>query len=106
MQEQQEDNSSIQINLFVFVQLRQKSSKVSSFERQLAEKTSDYSAHTARLRELEEELQTKTNKLGELQGSLDIKENSVKEANALVDKVKMLHVEQCKELEQQIEEVR
>ena len=64
-----------------------------------------YGSHAAKLKDLQEELQSKHRRIGELEGILEVKNTELKETKAMMEKVKGLHVEQCKEMELQIEEV-
>ena len=66
---------------------------------------SAYGSHAAKLKEMQEELKVKHRRNGELEGAIEVKEAELKEAQTLMEKVKSLHMEQCKELEHQIEEV-
>ena len=89
----------------VLLQIRQKASEVTHLEKQLDEKMSVYGSHAAKLKDLQEELQSKHRRIGELEGILEVKNTELKETKAMMEKVKGLHVEQCKEMELQIEEV-
>lgn len=86
--------------------MRQATSRVGSIEKQLTDRTSESGLHEAKLKELQEELESRTRRIGELEGTLEAKDIELKESTSLVDRVKVLHGEQCHELQKQIEEVR
>ena len=86
--------------------VRQTASQLTNIDRELKEKTSETSLHEAKHRELHDELETKSRRVGELEGILETKQIELKESASMVERMKALHGEQCRELEQQIEEVR
>ncbi|MBN3313228.1 CCD18 protein, partial [Atractosteus spatula] len=81
-------------------ELKRKSSRLAALQRQIEEKTSAYSAAAVRNTELEQELLEKNSSLQRLQNTLNRKQ---KDFQVTLEKAKNLHVEQCKELESQIE---
>lgn len=86
--------------------MRQATSRLGSIEKQLTDRTSESGLHEAKLKELQEELESRTWRIAELEGTLEAKDIELKESASLVDRVKVLHGEQCHELQKQIEEVR
>ena len=61
------------------------------------------SQYTSEVQELKSISGEQTKKISELEESLIGKETEVKETNGMIDRVKQLHAEHCRELEQQIE---
>uniref|UniRef100_W5MAY9 Coiled-coil domain containing 18 n=1 Tax=Lepisosteus oculatus TaxID=7918 RepID=W5MAY9_LEPOC len=81
-------------------QLKRKSSRLAALQRQIEEKTSAYSTAAVRNTELEQDLLEKNSSLQRLQNTLNRKQ---KDFQVTLERTKSLHVEQCKELESQIE---
>ncbi|XP_069049992.1 coiled-coil domain-containing protein 18 isoform X2 [Lepisosteus oculatus] len=81
-------------------ELKRKSSRLAALQRQIEEKTSAYSTAAVRNTELEQDLLEKNSSLQRLQNTLNRKQ---KDFQVTLERTKSLHVEQCKELESQIE---
>ncbi|XP_053928480.1 coiled-coil domain-containing protein 18 isoform X2 [Cuculus canorus] len=81
-------------------EIKKKSSQLSALEKQLKEKSIDYSTVAARNAELEQELMGKTRHIKELETTISEEQE---QAASAFEKAKLVHLEQDKEMEKQIE---
>ncbi|OPJ77316.1 coiled-coil domain-containing protein 18 isoform A [Patagioenas fasciata monilis] len=81
-------------------EITKKSSQLSALEKQLEEKTIAYSAAAARNTELEQELMGKNRRIHELETTIS---EEHKQITSAFEKEKLVHLEQHKEMEKQIE---
>ncbi|XP_064311587.1 coiled-coil domain-containing protein 18 isoform X3 [Phalacrocorax carbo] len=83
-------------------EITKKSSQLSALEKQLEEKTIAYSAAATRNTELEEELMGKNRRIHELETTIGKEHEQITSA---FEKAKLVHLEQHKEMEKQIEKL-
>ncbi|PKU48147.1 coiled-coil domain-containing protein 18 [Limosa lapponica baueri] len=81
-------------------EITKKSSQLSALEKQLEEKTVAYSSAAARNTELEQELMGKNRRIHELETAISEEHEQITSA---FEKAKLVHLEQYKEMEKQIE---
>ncbi|XP_069718844.1 coiled-coil domain-containing protein 18 [Phaenicophaeus curvirostris] len=81
-------------------EIKKKSSQLSALEKQLEEKSIDYSTAAARNAELEQELMGKNRRINELETTIGEEQE---QAASAFEKAKLVHLEQQKEMEKQIE---
>ncbi len=86
--------------------MRKKSSQIASLERQLDDKVCEVTEHVSKVTELEEELTLKVSHLQKVRCQLDERGRNVMQHDAMLDKMRQLHSEQCQEMENQIDMVR
>ena len=83
--------------------MHQKDTKINILENGINNYEVELSECETQVKNVESILAENAKKNSELQGIIQLKDTERKQATSLVEKVKDLHSEQCKEFEQQIE---
>ena len=100
-------NQSTPLNhLYSFVfKVRKRSAQLTSVEGHLDSKVAEVTDHMARVAELEEDLAKKASQMQWMKAELDERNQTRAQSEALAEKMRALHGEQCQEMEAQIDMV-
>ena len=90
----------------MLLQVRKKTSQISSLDRQLDEKVCEVTEQVSKVAELEEDVTQKTTQLQKLRSEVEQKGRAVTQCKAKADKLRNVHREQMQEMEGHIEMVR
>ena len=95
----------VKSSVFLVFKVRKRSAQLTSVEGHLDSKVAEVTDHMARVAELEEDLAKKASQMQRMKAELDERNQTRAQSEALAEKMRALHGEQCQEMEAQIDMV-